>query len=339
MKKYLLFIGIDISKKWIDVSLTIDGQKTHMKHRRFGNQTKSFAKMLQWIFSYAQAQQICDAQWLFCMEHTGIYTLPLTFFLEQNQLDYVTESALRINRSLGLNRAKNDKNDSKAIAKYAYLHVSDLKINNIASKTLLQLKDLMAFRDRLIKHGNAINVPVKEAKQVLGNDFLDDIEQDTKEIFELIKDKIRKVEKKIMSIIQADEQLQKIYDLATSIKGIGMICAVQLIIHTKAFTAFENHRKFACYISIAPFARQSGSSLNSKAKVSPLGHRKLKALLTNAAMSAIQYNKELKAYYHRRGEEGKNKFCVLNAVKNKLLSYVFATVNRGTPFVERFFYA
>ena len=61
MKKYLLFIGIDISKKWIDVSLTIDGQRAHMKHRRFGNQAKSFAKMLKWIFNHALGGSLIKA--------------------------------------------------------------------------------------------------------------------------------------------------------------------------------------------------------------------------------------------------------------------------------------
>jgi len=78
--------------------------------------------------------------------------------------------------------------------------------------------------------------------------------------------------------------------------------------------------------------------LNIPAKVSPLGHKKLKALLTNGVMSAIQYDKELKAYYERKIAEGKLKYKVLNAVKNKLISRVFATVKRGTPYVELFNY-
>ena len=37
MKNYGLFIGIDISKKWIDVSLAIDEDKKKMIHRQFDN--------------------------------------------------------------------------------------------------------------------------------------------------------------------------------------------------------------------------------------------------------------------------------------------------------------
>ena len=102
MKKYTLFIGIDISKSWIDVSLTLDGQKASMPHHRFANREKSFVRMQKWIDTFSREHQLCSEQWLFCMEHTGVYTLPLTFFLQKHDYDYVVESALQIKRSIGL---------------------------------------------------------------------------------------------------------------------------------------------------------------------------------------------------------------------------------------------
>jgi transposase len=53
-----------------------------------------------------------------------------------------------------------------------------------------------------------------------------------------------------------------------------------------------------------------------------------------SAISAIQHDKELKTYYHKRVEEGKPKMVVLNIIRNKLVSRIFATINRGTPYVE-----
>ena len=59
MKKYQLFIGIDISKKTIDVSLSTDGQKANMIHRVFSNNSKGFKKLLNWIRNYARLRRIC----------------------------------------------------------------------------------------------------------------------------------------------------------------------------------------------------------------------------------------------------------------------------------------
>jgi hypothetical protein len=59
----------------------------------------------------------------------------------------------------------------------------------------------------------------------------------------------------------------------------------------------------------------------------------MKALLSNAAASAVQHDPQLRAYYHRKLDEGKDKMVVLNAVRAKLINRVFATVSRGTPYV------
>lgn len=333
MKKYALFIGIDISKKWIDVSLTLDGQKTKMIHQRFSNQRKGFTKMLSWIKTYAQLHQL-DRCWLFCMEHTGLYGIPLNCFLEEQCLDYVLETPLRIKRSLGLKRGKDDKADSQDIARYAYLHREELKISKLPSKDLSRLKNLVAFRARLIKYRSGLKVAAGEMKKFIKKDLLDDIISDTDTLLEVFNQKIKKVEKQMKQIVKENQEIKKVFDLATSVKGVGLIIGTHLIVHTNCFQGFENARQFAAYAGVAPFGQSSGTSLNVPPKVSHLANKKTKALLSNATMTVIQHDKELKAYYERKIAEGKNKFSVLNAIKNKLLGRIWAVVQRGTPYVE-----
>ena len=337
MKKYLLFIGIDISKKWIDVAICVDGKEKHMQHRRFSNNIKGFEKMLKWLSLHSD--QDLNSCSLFCMEHTGVYTIPLCAFLQQRQLDYVLDSALRIKRSLGIRRGKDDKADAKAIAKYVHLKHKDLKTSTLPAQILVDLKNLLAYRTRLLKHLNAIKVSAKETKKFSRPSItMDWIVQDSKQLVLSIKSKLKQIEKSINELIQGDEELSRIYNLVTSVKGIGLIIGLQIIIYSNCFKSFESSRQFACYIGIAPFHKKSGSSLNIQAKVSSLGHKKIKALLSNGIMAAIQHDKELRAYYERKIAQGKIKYKVLNAVKNKLISRVFATVKRGTPYVELFNY-
>ena len=52
----------------------------------------------------------------------------------------------------------------------------------------------------------------------------------------------------------------------------------------------------------------------------------LKKLLHLAAMSAIQCSDELKIFYKRKVDSGKNKMSVINAVRNKLISRIFVCV-------------
>ncbi len=334
MKNYVLFIGIDISKEWVDVSFGECGRKEDMHHKRFSNKVQGFAKLYRWLESFSKPRQISSQDWLVCMEYTGVYSIPLAYFLQDQGLAYVLESALRVRRSLGLKRGKDDKADSKDLARYAYLFRAELKLSRLPGEALMSLKNLISFRARLVKQRNALRTPAKEMQQFMLVQSCQGIVDDTQQIVALYDQKIQKVEKEMKQIVKENLELKQAFDLATSVKGIGLICGIQLLIHTNSFKAFDNYRKFACYIGIAPFAHRSGSSLNRPPKVSYLGQKKLKALFSNAALVALKHDGELKAYYQRKIAEGKNKFSVLNAVKNKLIARVFATVNRGTPYVE-----
>ena len=334
MKKFTLFVGIDISRNWFDASLTTDGLKKHMIHCQFENNTKGFKKFMVWVKKHA-AQFGLKGPWLFCMEHTGVYTLPLCVFLEEQQLDFVTESALRIKRSLGIRRGKSDKADSKDIAKYAITNSKDLKISTLPSVKLMELKNFLTYRARLVKQRMMLKASSKEFNAFMPKKFSSDfIQNDSKELIKILNAKIKAVQKAILEVINEEPELKRLYELVISVKGIGFVTTVTMLVFTNCFKAFENARKFACYIAIAPFDESSGTSFYIAPKVGKMGHTKIKALLSNACCSAIQYDEQIKAYYNRKIKEGKEKGCVQNNVKNKLISRIFAVVKRGTPFVE-----
>jgi len=60
----------------------------------------------------------------------------------------------------------------------------------------------------------------------------------------------------------------------------------------------------------------------------------MKSLLNMAALSAKRNDREISDYYMRKTAEGKNPMSVLNAIRCKILSRVFAVINRQTPFVN-----
>ena len=134
-------------------------------------------------------------------------------------------------------------------------------------------------------------------------------------------------------------KIQTNYNLLISIRGIGFVTAIALIVATENFTRFDDHRKFACYCGIVPFEYQSGTSIKGKKKISRFANKRLKALLSNAACTSIQFNPEMKLYYERRIQEGKSKMSTQNIIRNKIVARVFAVVQRGTPYVDTFRYA
>ena len=339
MKKYELFIGIDISKKWFDVALTLDGEKAQMIHKQFSNDKKGFKAFLSWVKAHVKSNQLTGA-WFCCMEHTGVYTLPLAVFLQEKAIDYVIESALRIKNSLGIRRGKSDKADSKDIAEYAFTKIKKLTASKLPVDKLMALKSMLTFRNSLVKFKTALNNSSGEYKAFMPDQFkVGLIINGSKQLIKSLNQQIKEVEKQMKQIIDQDPELKRLYDLVKSVKGVGPIIATTMLVYTNCFKAFDNARKFACYIGIAPFSEKSGISLNKPAKVSELANKKIKALIGNGVNSAIQNDKELNKYYQRKIADGKNKFKVLNAVKNKLIARIFAVVKRGTPYVELCNYA
>jgi transposase len=104
------------------------------------------------------------------------------------------------------------------------------------------------------------------------------------------------------------------------------------LINVKGFAAAATPRQFACYSGCAPFENSSGVSLRGRPKVHFIANRKMKSLLHMAAINAITFNQELKAYYQRKVAQGKNPMSVLNAVHFKLICRIFAVVTRGKTF-------
>ena len=142
-----------------------------------------------------------------------------------------------------------------------------------------------------------------------------------------------------MVIINSDSTLKEQFQLLKSIKGVGNQIALFTIVYTEGFTKFKTHRQFASFCGVAPFPNKSRTSLRGRTKVSSLANKKLKSLLDLGSKVALQHNTEIKLFYQRRVEMGKNKRSTINIIRNKLIARMFAVVKRGTAYVETMKYA
>ena len=273
---------------------------------------------------------------LFCLEHTGVYGLPICVYFEELALHYSLQSGLQIKRSMGIQRGKNDKADAYVIAKFAYLNRNEIQCHKLPSRVILKLKQLIAYRERLVKAKVAIRTAAKELKQFTDSDLSGVVFKDSQKHERHLNRSILDIDKSMKELILEDEELSKTFKLVTSVKGVGLQIAANLLVVTHGFTKFNNWRKFSCYCGLAPFEYRSGISIKRKSRVSHLGNKKIKAIIGNGIASAIQNDPEIANYYQRKLNEGKHKMVVMNAIKNKLISRIFAVVKRGTPFVPLF---
>jgi transposase len=326
-QSYPYVVGTDVAKESLDVCLIRVADK-QLCYQKFNNNMQGFQKMKQWLKSYG-----CELEkdTLFCMEHTGVYTRRLVHYLMSRAVAVWLETPLQIKRSIGLARGKDDKIDSERIAKYALLHQDKAILVNLSGLTIEKLKDLQANRNRLLKALKSIKTTVKEMLSVDAASGKT-LQQINKDAIKGLEKSLEQVEQKMSEFIEQDEELKKKYDLMITIKGVGKVLAITLLVYTQGFAKMEDGRKLACYCGVAPFEYRSGSSVFGKTGVSKFANKELKRILYLVSMNSIQYNEELKAYFKRKVAQGKPKMSVLNAVQNKLLQRVVAVVKRGTPY-------
>jgi transposase len=243
--KFTCFIGIDISKDTLDVAICHQDNSSQFTHQRFENSLIGFKSLLNWLSKQHVSTQDC----LFCMEHTapadrGHYTLALCCFLQDNHLSYTLVSPLHLKKSLGITRGKNDRIDAQRISRFACLHQQSLKPVQLPSATLLKLKNLMAFRDRLTKS----KVSLKQTLQDLNDtaDLVDNkfIIRESEKQLALIEQQICHTDRQLEMAIEEDEQIQQHFRLVNSVVGIGLVTSIAFLIYTQNFTSFDNGRQF-----------------------------------------------------------------------------------------------
>ena len=151
------------------------------------------------------------------------------------------------------------------------------------------------------------------------------ISQSGRHIVSELNKEVEKIDKRIAELIKSDEELTEVFTIVTSCAWYRTQNAVCLMVYTDNFRRFNyDSRKIACYYGIAPFGKDSGTSVHSDPRVHYMANRQIKSMLTQAALAAVNFNPVIARYYMRLVERGKKKQVALNNVKNKLVHLVTA---------------
>jgi transposase len=331
MENYKWFMGIDVSKGKLDITLLEGCEKRH--YATIENSIESIQDFLKAIKSISGfSMQHC----LVCMEHTGIYNAHLLEVAQQQNWKLCLESAVQIKQSGGLQRGKNDRVDSYRIALYAFKNQVFLKLWQPAREVITKLRKLSAMKTRLIAAKKQLCQAIKEDKAFQDKKSTSLLEGCCKDSIVMLDKDIEKTEKAISDLIDEDEALKNLFGIIESVPGIGRVVATIMVITTNEFKDIKDARKYACYSGVAPFEHVSGSSIKGKTRTSKKANLQVKSLLHMASLVAARYNKELNKYYERKVKEGKNKMSVLNAVKNKLLHRIFSCVNENRYYEKEY---
>lgn len=330
--KYNVILGVDVSKEWLDLCLLVNGQilwqdqivntKTHIKRA---------------LVELRRTYKLSYANMLIVLEHTGIYGAHLLQVAWSKNIAIWMEHALHIKSSNRMTRNKSDKVDAQRIAMYALRFQDKLKLWTPPRRVVQELKTLSRTRHRMVKIRTMLVVPLNEMDPFAKECDKSLVKDCTMPILEQLNEQISTIERKITELIQGDENLSKQVKQITSIKGVGIVTAVNMVIETEEFTKYADAKKLACACGVAPHEQSSGKH-TSRRRVSHKANKRLKTLLTQCARSALKGTGEIRDYYDRKVREGKQEFSIINAIRNKLVHRIFAVIRDDVMYNPKYQY-
>jgi transposase len=309
------FAGFDVSKKFFDVCLLLNGNQ---QSNRFKYDSDGLSALTNWLPEDA-----------FCiMEATGPYYLKLAIYLHQNGFSVSVVNPLVIKRfsQMRLLRTKTDRADAKMIA--AYGMAEEPLPWQPPSQFVIKLQQMEAVLQQLQKQRTAL-LCQKEAFTATG--LMD------KEMKQVLDKNIAHLDKQIeylttrMEAIIEDQYLQMLKNMIT-IPGLGKKTAIALLVLSGGFTKFSSYKQLSAYVGLSPRLYESGTSVKGKARICKMGMSRIRAMLYVCAWSAKRYNKACKELYDRLVGKGKSKRLALIAVANKLIKQAFAIATNNTTY-------
>jgi transposase len=138
---------------------------------------------------------------------------------------------------------------------------------------------------------------------------------------------------------EVDKVLEQLMDTIpqyiTTIPGIALPTGAAILAEIGDVSRFESEDKLVAYAGIDATVHQSGQFNAHQMHMSKRGSPYLRLALWLAASMAIRHNDELKAYYHKKREEGKAHGTAVGAVCRKLLIRIYVILKEKRPYVVR----
>lgn len=228
------FIGIDISKNVIDVSsFCEEAPIKDFSHDVFNNSRKGFGEMCTWL----KKNHVVLSNCLFGMEFTGSYSMELEKFLNARNYQFCMLSTHVVKHYPMEPKDKSDKIDSAKIADFLYRYngTECVKPYKMPDKTMQRLKALMNERKFLVEQRTCFMnrrqlCTTKEDAQ-LYDGYIKKFSRD-----------IDNIELEEQKLLATDDSLLATYKNLLTIPGVGFVNAINVIVITRNFTAFETAR-------------------------------------------------------------------------------------------------
>ncbi|MCK4911950.1 MAG: IS110 family transposase [Thermodesulfovibrionales bacterium] len=315
-------VGIDVSKKTLDVALTVDGKEV-ISSGQFANDAKGHKALLKWVGKQTRKHGVEETH--YTMEATGVYSEDLHEFLSEAGEPVSVENPIKVKSfsQMQMMRTKTDAVDAAVIARYAW--ITKPALTPPAEPSVKRLRTLVRHVEHLTGRR------AQEANRLEGaKDKL--VIKSIKAIVIRYDHEIEKTMEEINKHVDSNPDLKKKRDLLTSIPGIGEKLSSQILCEIKSNAVSVKAQ--VAHAGLAPRQRVSGTSVRGKTQICKMGNARLRRALYMPTMSAIQYNPHIREFYLKKVSQGKHKMVALCACMRKLLVIALGVLKNGVPYQE-----
>lgn len=303
-----VYVGIDVSKDWLDVHVLPSGEGF-----RIGNDDGGIGSL---------KQRLCTLKPHYvALEATGGLETPCVAELSAAGLPVVVLNPAQVRsfaNALG-KRAKTDPIDAAVIAGFAAAMRPELRPLPDAQTRLLA--DLVARRRQILtmivaEENRARSATAREASKSI------------KRLLAALKRELKSIDDDMDGHIRKSPIWLVRQDILTSMPGVCATTARTLLAELPELGRLDR-RQIAALAGLAPFTRQSGK-WRGKSSIAG-GRSAVRSALFMAALVAIRHNPTFRAFRDHLVAKGKPKIVAVVATMRKILTVLNAMIRDQKP--------
>jgi transposase len=291
-----MFVGIDVSKAFLDVFVRPSGERT-----RVSNDAAGIAELV--------AQLKASPPTLVVLEPTGGLEAPTVAQLAVVGIPVAVVNPRQV-RDFGRSTGKLAKTDALDAALLAHFGEALRPAPRpIPDQAAVALDALLTRRRQLVEMITAEQNRLVAARTAA-------VRADIGEHIAWLRQRLDAADKDLDSALRESPVWREKEDLIKSVPGFGRVVAATLIAELPELGTLDR-KQIAALVGVAPLNRDSGTIRGRRMTWG--GRASVRTVLYMSTLSAIRWNPTIRSFYRRLVDAGKKKLVAIVACMRKLL--------------------
>lgn len=305
------FVGIDVSKKTLDVDALPESER-----KQFGNDDEGIQALAAYLKGHAQLE-------LVVLEASGGFETKASVALVGAGLPVAVINPKQVRdfaRACGV-LAKTDRIDARVLALFAERIRPQVRV--------LPDEAQREFTHLLDRRGQLVVMRAQEKARLAMAPA--DSHKSLKEHIKWLDNQIKSHDTDLTHKLRTSEVWKQKVELLTSVPGIGKVNAFTLMGRLPELGQL-NRKQIAALVGLAPFNDDSGKRRGQRHIRG--GRADVRNALYMAALTAKKHNPAIAAFFERLSAAGKPFKAAITACMRKLLTILNVIAKTGTPWQD-----